>query len=183
MERAEVLSALGIPARMGGRILFLPRYISDGFSAIRHWHLNEYARQRYGDDFYWRIWLLLDIKQLEAIERLINAGSDAEIMKLRETQLESIRLVALVVRLRPRQTLQLVHLELEANLTCRPGRSPSLSSPPSPRTPLHLRDTLCSPRTIHRHAHAQHPRYLLHMSSATRLRSTSGCHRATSLAL
>jgi hypothetical protein len=97
MDIPEVLSALGLPARMGGRVLFLPRYCLDGFSAIRHWHQNEYARQRYGDNFYWRIWLLLDINQLEAIEKLINDDSDAEILKLRETQLESIRLVALVV--------------------------------------------------------------------------------------
>jgi hypothetical protein len=97
MDVSEVLSALGLPARMGGRILFLPRYCLDGFSAIHHWHQNDYARQRYGDNFYWRIWLLLDIKQLEAIERLINDGRDDELLKMRETQVESIRLVALVV--------------------------------------------------------------------------------------
>lgn len=97
MDISEVLSALGLPARLGGRVLFIPRYCLEGFSSLRCWHQNEYAQKRYGDKFYWRIWLLLDITQLEAIEKIINDGSDAEISKLRETQLDSIRLVALVV--------------------------------------------------------------------------------------
>jgi hypothetical protein len=98
MDLAELLSALGIGGRGAARILFIPRYCFDGFSSLRHWRHNEYARARYGKRFYWRIWLLFDIQDMEVTEKLINEGCDGELLQLRETQLESIRLVALVVR-------------------------------------------------------------------------------------
>jgi hypothetical protein len=97
MDFVAFLSAVGLPARLGARILFLPRYILDSFAGLRPWPRNTYARARYGTAFYWQVWLLFDIKELEALERLINDGSDEELWRMRETQLESVRLVALVV--------------------------------------------------------------------------------------
>jgi hypothetical protein len=101
MDLVGLLSATGSPARAVARILFLPRYCLDNFSALRQWRRNTYARERFGATFYWQIWLLFDIKELEEMERLINDGSDEDIWRMRETQLESVRLVALVVCIEP----------------------------------------------------------------------------------
>jgi hypothetical protein len=40
---------------------------------------------------------MFDIRHLEAMEKLINHGSDEDLMLMRESQLESFRLIALVV--------------------------------------------------------------------------------------
>jgi hypothetical protein len=97
MSTAETMSLLGISARVGIRVLFLPRYFVDHFHALRHWHHNTYAHARFGASFRWRLWLLCDCKELENLEEFVNEGSDEHILKLRETQLELSRLVALVV--------------------------------------------------------------------------------------
>jgi hypothetical protein len=98
MELVELLSLLGTPARASARIiLFLPRYILDDFSTLRNWPHNAYALQRFGPSFRWRVWLIFDCRELEELEDLINWGTDEEVWKLRETQLEGFRLVALVV--------------------------------------------------------------------------------------
>lgn len=93
----EIACILGIPARLGARVLFLPRYLFEGFSVLQNWSQNEYARARFGPSYRWRLWLLFDIKQAEMYENLINEGSDEEILCMRESQLEQFRLVALVV--------------------------------------------------------------------------------------
>ena len=97
MELVEVFSALGTPARLGARILFLPQYCLDEFDTLRNWPRNNYARVRFGPSFRFRLWLLFDCKELEELEERINNGSDDDILRLREERLESFRLVALVV--------------------------------------------------------------------------------------
>jgi hypothetical protein len=97
IETVEIFSAIGTPARLSARTLFLPRYCLDNFTSLRAWPRNKYARERFGPTFRWRLWLLFDCKELEELEVLINSGSDDELWKMRDTQLESFRLVALVV--------------------------------------------------------------------------------------
>lgn len=41
--------------------------------------------------------MLFDIEDLEDLENLINKGSNRDLLRMRETKLESFRLVALVV--------------------------------------------------------------------------------------
>ena len=94
----EIACILGVPARLGARILFLPRYLLDGPTVLQQWSQNEYAGARFGPSYRWRLWLLFDVKQAEMYEKLINEGSDDEILCMRESQLEQFRLVALVVR-------------------------------------------------------------------------------------
>ncbi|KAF2026323.1 hypothetical protein EK21DRAFT_74388 [Setomelanomma holmii] len=118
MELVEILSILGTPARAGSRIiLFLPRYCIDGFSALRNWQQNTYAFKRFGPSCRWRLWLIYDCRELEELETLINRGQDAEILKLRETQLESFRLVALVGALLASVALQALNLPLITSTT------------------------------------------------------------------
>jgi hypothetical protein len=97
VELAELLSALGTPARAGARSLLIPRYCLDGFGPLRSWSRNEYAFHRFGKSFRWRIWLMYDIKDLQTLEKLINEGSDDQLLKLREDKLETFWFVALVV--------------------------------------------------------------------------------------
>lgn len=97
MELVEIFSLLGSPFRGAVRLLFLPQYGIDHFAALRQWHCNDYARTRFGPSFRWRLWLLFDCKELEELEWLINEGGSEDIRTLRETRLESFRLVALVV--------------------------------------------------------------------------------------
>ncbi|KAH7064135.1 hypothetical protein BKA63DRAFT_179261 [Paraphoma chrysanthemicola] len=111
MELVELLSLLGTPARASARIiLFLPRYILDDFSTLRNWPHNAYALQRFGPSFRWRVWLIFDCRELEELEDLINWGTDEEVWKLRETQLEGFRLVALVGALLASLALQALNL-------------------------------------------------------------------------
>lgn len=93
----EIACILGAPARLGARVLFLPRYLFEGPAVLQQWSQNEYARARFGPSYRWRLWLLFDVKQAEMYEKLINGGSDDEILCMRESQLEQFRLVALVV--------------------------------------------------------------------------------------
>lgn len=92
-----MLSIFGTPARAGARVFYMPRYSLEGFASLRSWHRNRYARARFGKSYRWRLWLLFDCKELEALEKLINEGSDEDSIKMIEARMESFRLVALVV--------------------------------------------------------------------------------------
>lgn len=94
---AEIWSALGTPARAAARILLAPRYLINGFSRLREWNDNAWARTRYGPSYRYRLWLLFDARDLEVLEHIINEGTDKEVLELREAKLEQFRLVALVV--------------------------------------------------------------------------------------
>ncbi|KAF2853320.1 hypothetical protein T440DRAFT_391149 [Plenodomus tracheiphilus IPT5] len=112
MVAAEVLSALGSPARLGARTLLLPRYVFNNFTLLRTWPQNTYARHRYGPSFCWRFWLLFDIEDLERLENLLNSGSDDDVLKMRDAKLESFRLVALVGALLASVALQALSLPM-----------------------------------------------------------------------
>lgn len=94
---AEIWSALGLPARAAARLLLAPRYLINGFSRLREWNDNAWARTRYGPSYRYRLWLLFDARDLEVLEHIINQGTDKEVLELREAKLEQFRLVALVV--------------------------------------------------------------------------------------
>lgn len=96
-EVAELLSCLGTPARAAARALLVPRYALDGLGPVRSWTSNSYARTRFGDSYRWRIWLMYDVRALEDMEKMINSGSDKQLLKLREDKLETFWFVALVV--------------------------------------------------------------------------------------
>jgi hypothetical protein len=97
MDTAEFLSMLGSPARLAARVLLFPRYLLVGFSPLLYWPRNTYACARYGKTFIWRTWLLFDVKELEVLEKLLNEGSDEEVLGMQEGKLEQFKLVALVV--------------------------------------------------------------------------------------
>lgn len=97
MSAAEVFSALGTPARTAARVLLAPRYIFNGFAPLRAWNSNAYARARYGPSYKLRTWLLFDCRELEVLEKILNHGSDEDVLRMREAKLEQFKLVALVV--------------------------------------------------------------------------------------
>jgi hypothetical protein len=97
MSIAEVLSALGTPARTAARVLLAPRYAINGFQPLRHWMDNDYARARYGRSYIWRVWLLFDCKDLELLENLINDAKDDEVLHMRDAKMKQFKLVTLAV--------------------------------------------------------------------------------------
>ena len=90
----EVFSALGLPARMFGRLPLITRYLWI-FSGGQYSH--RYAEARFGKSWIWRPWLRVDVAELQMLEELINTGSDEKIRGFRDQQLESLRIVSLVV--------------------------------------------------------------------------------------
>ncbi|KAL6711037.1 hypothetical protein ACN47E_006912 [Coniothyrium glycines] len=112
VENAELLSALGAPARAAARALLMPRYALDAFGPVRRWRRNAYARQRFGSSYLWRVWLMYDARDLEVMENLINEGSDDQLLKLREDKLETFWFVALVGALLASVALQALNLPL-----------------------------------------------------------------------
>ena len=92
---AEFFSAIGAPARIAGRAPLMARYISSGFPPLRG--SSPYAAARFGKSYRWRPWLLLDIKDLETLEELINTGSDTQIAAFRTSQLSVCGMIAIVV--------------------------------------------------------------------------------------
>ncbi|OCL09517.1 hypothetical protein AOQ84DRAFT_388114 [Glonium stellatum] len=94
LEMVEIFSAFGSPARLAGRALLAERFVSSGFSTIRG--TSAYAETRFGKSYKWRPWLLLDIKDLEALESLINEGTDAQIEAFRASQLSVCGMIAII---------------------------------------------------------------------------------------
>ncbi|KAL1800521.1 hypothetical protein ACET3X_000863 [Alternaria dauci] len=117
MSGAELLSALGTPARAAARALLAPRYAIDGFQPLRGWMNNEYARARFGRSYMWRIWLLFDCKDLEVLEKLINDGQDEEVLETRDAKLKQFKLVTLVGALLATMALQALSLPALAEAT------------------------------------------------------------------
>ena len=96
----EIFSMLGSPARVLGRVPLVFRYLSEG-STVFHPKPSEYALQRYGPNYRFRLWLFFDIGELEAMERLINEGSDEDVFAFRRLHLASGATTTVVVRHRP----------------------------------------------------------------------------------
>ncbi|RMZ73494.1 aspartate racemase [Pyrenophora seminiperda CCB06] len=117
MSTAEVFSALGLPARTAARVLLSPRYVFNGFLQLRAWKGNTYARARYGPSFIWRTWLLFDCRDLEVMEKILNYGSDEDVLRMREAKLEQFKLVALVGALLATLALQALSMPLLGETT------------------------------------------------------------------
>lgn len=92
----ELFSLLGFPARVAGRALLAFRYVSSHGSSAPL--INEYAVQRFGKDVKWRPWLMIDVKELEETEKLINFGTDAQVENWRVSKLSVCGMIAIIVR-------------------------------------------------------------------------------------
>ncbi|KAK5747266.1 hypothetical protein LTR17_000401 [Elasticomyces elasticus] len=97
MEPIEVLSMLGFPARLAGRMPVVARYLCGPPKALKS--TSKYALERYGWTYQYRLWLRLDILELQQIERLINDESnDNEVLQFRQAQLASGGMNTVVLR-------------------------------------------------------------------------------------
>ena len=85
MDAPEFFAFLGFPVRVIGRAPLLCRYIWGASANILS--TSDYARERIGPSYKWRPWLLLDARDLEPLERLINEGTDEEVLDFRSSQL------------------------------------------------------------------------------------------------
>lgn len=94
MEPPEVFSMLGFPARLAGRLPLFARYIWGASTNVLG--PSTYALQRFGPSYRFRPWLVLDAGNLEPIERLINAGSDQDLLAFRNAQLAGGASIAVV---------------------------------------------------------------------------------------
>jgi hypothetical protein len=90
MSVTEWLSAAGLPARVLGRLPLFVRYaLNPGRSQ------SEYGKRRY-HNYHLRIWLRLDIQELEAIEDIID-GTDEELDSFRKSRLSTASTTGAVV--------------------------------------------------------------------------------------
>ena len=91
---SELFSALGFPARVLGRVPLLVRYAIHPVQTPA-----TYGLERYGPSYRWRLWLRLDAAELEAIEVLINQGSDNNIENFRASHIATAGNSSVVVSL------------------------------------------------------------------------------------
>lgn len=97
MESSEVFSMLGFPARLAGRVPVVGRYLWVALSAPKTlFATNSYAQKRW-PTYNFRPWLWLDAAELEQIERLINDGSNEEVLEFCRAQLASGAMTTVVV--------------------------------------------------------------------------------------
>lgn len=92
----ELFSMLGSPARIIGRLPLAFRLLCQGSSAFKT-SAAAYATERFGTSYRMRPWLLLDLEELEAMEHLINQGSDEEVFAFRRMHLASGATTTVVV--------------------------------------------------------------------------------------
>lgn len=97
MELTELFSLVGAPFRFLARILLIFRYVFDGHSTVTAWKQNRYALARFGPSYRYRIWLLFDIDELEQVEKLINTGTNEQLLKRRDAHIYTYRFIAVVV--------------------------------------------------------------------------------------
>jgi hypothetical protein len=98
MKWTDVFGITHAPARLAARVLLSSKYLFRGTDS-KHWIPDSYARARYGEHYRWKPWLLFDLEQLERTTSIINSASDEELSKVRDSQLEVAKLVAVVVSL------------------------------------------------------------------------------------
>jgi len=99
-EAIEIFAFLGFPARIAGRMPVLARYVSG--PPRLPMSTGAYAQKRYRNTFKYRLWLSLDIEELEKLETLINdhsSAGDERIMQFRAAQAASAAMTTVVVRL------------------------------------------------------------------------------------
>lgn len=58
---------------------------------------SSYGERRFGKSVKWRPWLKIDVTELEAMEELINRGSDAQVEAWRVSQLSVCGMTAIIV--------------------------------------------------------------------------------------
>jgi hypothetical protein len=104
MEPTEIFAISGFPARVAARILVFVRIIFDFGGLCYPFRRNEYALVRHGPHYRWKIWLLFDVKDFESLEDLLNNGSDENLLHFRQSELESFRMVAVIVNYNVRPT-------------------------------------------------------------------------------
>jgi hypothetical protein len=92
----ELFSFLGFPARLAGRALLVFRYISNKGETSKV--KSDYAELRFGKNVRMRPWLMIDVKELEEIEYLVNYGTDAQLESWRVSQLSVCGMIAIIVR-------------------------------------------------------------------------------------
>lgn len=95
MDAPEFFALLGFLVRILGRAPFFLRYAWGANANV--FAPSAYARDRYGPSYKLRPWLLIDSRDLEALERLINEGSDTEVLDFRTSQLAIGSSTAVVV--------------------------------------------------------------------------------------
>ncbi|KAF2856639.1 hypothetical protein T440DRAFT_549993 [Plenodomus tracheiphilus IPT5] len=98
MGPLDIFGVLHAPARLACRLLLSPKYFFRGVKPSE-WRRDEYARIRYGTNYKWKPWLLFDIDELERVEQIVREASDDEILRLRNSQLDVTKLVAVVAAL------------------------------------------------------------------------------------
>jgi hypothetical protein len=101
MEPNEIFAIVGFPARIIARILLVIRLLFDFTGLCYPCRRNEYALFRHGPHYRWKIWLLFDIQAMESLEDLLNNSSDEKLLHFRQSELESFRMVAVIVRYLP----------------------------------------------------------------------------------
>ena len=95
MEASEFFAMVGFPVRILGRAPLFLRYAWGAKANMLS--PSGYAEERFGSSCRLRPWLLLDVRDLEPIERLINEGTDEEILSFRSAQLALGSSTAVVV--------------------------------------------------------------------------------------
>src|SRR5689334_23160770 len=94
----ELFSLLGFPARVAGRALLIFRYISNRGATTTV--TSDYGEKRFGKSVRFRPWLMIDVKELEELEDLVNDGSDAQVEAWRVSQLSVCGMIAIIVSLK-----------------------------------------------------------------------------------
>lgn len=95
LDLVELFSFLGFPARVAGRALLAFRYVSNRGSSTHS--ANDYAEQRFGKSVRWRPWVMIDVKELEETERLINVATDDQVENWRVSKLSVCGMIATIV--------------------------------------------------------------------------------------
>lgn len=90
---SELFTAVGFGARILGRAPLLVRYLWAGKTL----HPDSYIAQRYGTSWRWRPWLILDAGELEVLERLINDGTDEQLLAFRKSHIGTASSTGVVV--------------------------------------------------------------------------------------
>lgn len=90
----EVFNAVGTPVRLLARLPLMTRYLFTGFT--RTHRVSNYAKARYGKNYYWRPWLLFDLEQLDQLEYLINKAPDEDLLHHKRSEQAMIQMVSVV---------------------------------------------------------------------------------------
>ncbi|KAF2732646.1 hypothetical protein EJ04DRAFT_440636 [Polyplosphaeria fusca] len=90
----EFFSLLGFPARLAGRGLLAFRYVSNRGATAQV--VSDYGDKRFGKSVRYRPWLMIDVKELEELEELINDGTDTQVESWRVSQLSVCGMIAII---------------------------------------------------------------------------------------